>query len=101
MLHKLNKFSSYLCHTPKIILLRGTAISYTKKIAFIVLVQVVFIDVNTLTGSRNFKKFLKESYFALDSCSAFTKKMLLGIEHNVNSAYGVYIIDIPELCSTF
>ena len=45
--------------------------------------QVVFIDVNTLTECRNFKAFLKESYAALDSCSAFTKKMLHGIEHNV------------------
>ena len=57
--------------------------------------QVVFIDVNTLTECRSFKTFFKESYAALDCCSAFTKKMLNGIEHNVNSAYGVYIIDIP------
>ena len=56
---------------------------------------MVFIDVNTLTECRSLKTFFKESYASLDCCSAFTKKMLHGTEHNVNSAYGVYIIDIP------
>ena len=56
---------------------------------------MVFIGTNTyiLTEGRNFKTFLKENYAsALDSCYMFTKKNVEhGIEHDVDSAYGVSI----------
>ena len=56
---------------------------------------MVFIGINTyiLTEGRNFKTFLKENYAsALDSCYMFTKKNVEhGIEHDVDSAYGVSI----------
>ena len=47
---------------------------------------------HVLSEGRNFKKFLKKSYaVALDRCCIFTKKILHGIERDVDSAYGVCI----------
>ena len=56
---------------------------------------MAFIVMNSfiLTEGRNFKKFFKENYATtLDSCYIFTKKNVEhGIEHDVDSAYRVYI----------
>ena len=47
---------------------------------------------NILTESRKYETLLKESYaVALDSCWVLTEKMLHGIEHDADSAYGVCI----------
>ena len=56
---------------------------------------VVFTDMKMyiLIEGRNFKTYLNENYsIALGSCQFFPKtSYFLGIEHHINSAYGVFI----------